>query len=120
MVHISGAISGPHLKSQNKIWFQRISVNIIFREGFKFSMLSGVLVPKQAFKKGMVAIAFLNSLLWWFLVYVSTRFYERGGKKPIKQDLFCHSLLESRRSVKRRERPEITKKTQPFFWGGGP
>ena len=43
-----------------------------------------------------------------------------GGKKPVKQG-FCHSLLERRERVKRRERPDIKKHHHftLFSWGGG-
>ena len=63
MVHILGfseSINGPHFRVNKwstseiaiNLWFQRIFVNQVFRGGLKFSSLSGVLVQKQAFRKG--------------------------------------------------------------------
>ena len=41
--------------------------------------------------------------------------HEKGGnKKTYKTSLLCHPLLERRKRVKRRERPEV-KKTPPFL-----
>ena len=38
-----------------------------------FLWLSGVLLEKQVFKRGMVAILLFNIWLWWLLADVGTR-----------------------------------------------
>ena len=44
---------------------------------------------------------------------------EKGMAKQIQNKVFCHPVLERRKRVKIRERPEV-KKTPPFlrFFGG--
>ena len=73
----------------------------------------------RLFRKRMVAIPFFNFLFWWLLVDVCTRVYKKGeAKKPYKTSFFfCHSPLERRKRVKRRERPEVKKDTTIFTNG---
>ena len=125
MVHIwgfVGSISGPllgqwvvhvifHYKNGG---FRGFLLTKFSERGAKFSSLSGVLVQSQAFKKGMVAIPFFIFCCggcWWMLLLDCEK---RVGKKNYKTRFFCHPLLERRKKVKRRERPEV-KKTPPFL-----
>ena len=73
MVHVVGSISGPHHFPCKSSGFRGFLQTKFSGRGSEFSSLSGALLPKQAFQKGMVAIPFFNFLLWWLLVGVSTR-----------------------------------------------
>ena len=104
----------------NKWPTSEITIKIVVSENFcpqtfsergsKFSSCSGVSVPKQALQMGMVAILFLHSLLGWLLV---------GVEKSYKTRFLCHPLLEMRRRVKRRERPEVKNTTICTLFLGG-
>ena len=94
-------------------------MNRVFRGGAKFSSFSGVLVQNQAFQKGdgshPLFQFFCSGGCWWMLLLDCKK---GGGKKTIKQVFFCHPLLERRKGVKRRERPEVKNTTifTLFFW----
>ena len=114
MVHISGSISGPHLKPLKNVVSEGFCKQS-FQEGV---LLSGDLVQKQAFQKGdgsHLLFQFFCCGGWWMLVLD----YKGGWRRSCETRFICHPLLERRKRVKRRERPEV--KTPPFLHiFGGP